>query len=313
MTTTLQVSDAAAVPAGRTAFVLSGGGSLGAVQVGMLAVLAEAGVQPDLLIGTSAGALNAAWVASHGMSERSLSELAAVWRGLRRRDLFPLQPARLLGAAVGESNCAFTSEGLAVLIRSHVDFDDLSQAPIELHVLASDLRSGEGVRLSSGPLVDAVCASAAVPGLYPPVIIDGRWLVDGAVAHNSGVEHAIALGATTIWVLPTGHACALHRPPASALGVALQALALLTQERLVTEIGVDRPGVSVRVFPPLCPLSVSAADFSQAAVLIDRARRASAEWLAAGNINLPSQERFLGLHDHARPRAEPHQVVGFSG
>lgn len=279
----------------------------------MLAALAEADIHPDLLIGTSAGALNAAWVASHGMSATSLADLAAVWRGLHRRDLFPLQPKQLLGAAVGESNCAFTSDGLVNLIRSHVDFEDLREAPIELHVLASDLRSGEGVRISSGSVVDAVCASAAVPGLYPPVTIDGRCLVDGAVARNSGVEHAIALGASTVWVLPTGHPCALRRPPTSALGVALQALALLTQERLVTEISVDRPGVDVRVLPPLCPLSVSAADFSQASALIDRARHASAQWMAAGNTDLPRQERFLGLHDHTSGRAEPHHVVSFFG
>lgn len=313
MTTTQPVPGLAAAPAGRTAFVLSGGGSLGAVQVGMLAALESAGVRPDLLIGTSAGALNAAWIASHGMSARSLSELAAVWRGLRRRDLFPLQPTHLLGAAVGDSNCAFSSEGLSTLIRSHIDFEDLGQAPIELHVLASDLRSGQGVRLSSGSVVDAVCASAAVPGIYPPVMIDGRCLVDGAVAHNSGVEHAIALGAQTIWVLPTGHPCALRRPPRSALGVALQALALITQQRLVTEVGVEHPGVNVRVLPPLCPLAVSSANFSHAAELIDRARRTSGEWLAAGNADLPSQERFLGLHDHTGPRAQHHQVVGFSG
>ena len=77
-----------------TAFVLSGGGSLGAVQVGMLQALAERGVEPDLLVGTSCGALNAAWVAGHGMSRTSLAELAAVWIGLRRRDIFPSMSLR---------------------------------------------------------------------------------------------------------------------------------------------------------------------------------------------------------------------------
>src|SRR6478672_7548151 len=86
-----------------TAFVLSGGGSLGAVQVGMLQALAAQGVEPDLLIGTSAGALNAAYVAGRGMGTRSLDDLAAIWAGLRRRDVFPLQPARLGAAAIGRA------------------------------------------------------------------------------------------------------------------------------------------------------------------------------------------------------------------
>ena len=82
-----------------TAFVLSGGGSLGAVQVGMLQALAARGIEPELLVGTSAGALNAAFVAGHGMSEPSLDSLAAVWTSLRRGHVFPLQPARLTAAA----------------------------------------------------------------------------------------------------------------------------------------------------------------------------------------------------------------------
>jgi NTE family protein len=275
----------------------------------MLQALRLAEVAPDLVVGTSAGALNAVWVATHGMSERSLAELADVWRGLRRREVFPFSPARVVGAVVGSSNSAFSSSGLATLIRDHIEVDDIEDTAIELHILATDLRSGEPVRLSSGLVGDAVRASAAVPGLYPPVLTAGRYLVDGAVAHQSGVEHAVALGAQTIWVLPTGHPCALDRPPQSAVGVALQALTLLTQERLITGVGTQHPDVTIKVLPPLCPLAVSAADFSHAAELIERARRTSTAWLAAGNDDLPRQERFLGLHDHTAPRSRADEKV----
>jgi NTE family protein len=301
-----KVAGDASPPPPRTAFVLSGGGSLGAVQVGMLQALGAAGAKPDLLIGTSAGALNSAWVATHGMSVRSLAELADVWRTLRRRDVFAFSPARAIGAVLGANNSAFTSAGLGRVIRDHIDIEDIADAAIELHVLATDLRSGSAVRLSAGPVVDAVMASAAVPGLYPPVRVAGRYLVDGAVAHQSGVEHAVALGARAVWVLPTGHPCALDRPPQSALGVALQALTLLTQDRLITGVGTDYSDVTVKVLPPLCPLAVSAADFGHAEELIDRARDASMAWLAAGNDELPDQERFLSLHDHTglEPRTD---------
>lgn len=92
-----------------TAFVLSGGGSLGAVQVGMLQALTARGVEPDLLVGTSAGALNAAYVAGHGVSGASLDDLEAIWSSLRRRDVFPLQPARLGASPIPSDSCRCTA------------------------------------------------------------------------------------------------------------------------------------------------------------------------------------------------------------
>lgn len=283
----------------RTAFVLSGGGSLGAVQVGMLQALSGAGVEPDLLVGTSAGAVNATWVAGHGMSSDSLGELAQLWRRLRRSELFPIHPDRLLGALLGRARAFSSSDRLGELVRTHAGFDDLTDAAIETHLLATNLLTGHPVLLSTGPVDAAVRASAAVPGLYPPVLIDGQHLVDGGVAHHSSLSDAVALGATTIWVLPTGYPCALLRPPRTAVGVALQALTLLIEEQLITEVATHSPDVTVKVLPPLCPLAVSAADFSQADQLIDRSRRDTARWLTEGGHELPAQERFLGLHEHS--------------
>src|SRR6185437_1518512 len=159
-----------------TAFVLSGGGSLGAVQVGMLQALAARGVEPDLLIGTSAGALNAGFVAGHGTSAAALDELAAIWAGLRRRDLFPLLPARLGAAAVGRAPSLCPNGSLRRLIEQHLVFDKLEDAAIPLHVVATDVRSGEEVVLSAGDPVDAILASAAIPAVFPSVRIDGRDL-----------------------------------------------------------------------------------------------------------------------------------------
>src|SRR5687768_2016671 len=145
-----------------TAFVLSGGGSLGAVQAGMLQALAARGVQPDLLIGTSAGALNAGYVAGHGLTGSSLDDLAAIWAGLRRRDVFPLQPTRLAAAAVGRAPSLCPSGALCGLVHDHVGIDRLEDAAIPLHVVTTDVRTGEEVLLSRGSAVDAIVASAAI-------------------------------------------------------------------------------------------------------------------------------------------------------
>ena len=159
-----------------TALVLSGGGSLGAVQVGMLMALGERGVEPDLLVGTSAGAINAAFVGGHGMGAEALDELAGLWRSLRRRNLFALRPVHGVLAVAGVRPSLFSAEPLRRLVEANLGYRDLLDARIELHLVTTDLSSGHEVMLSSGDAVSAVVASAAIPGVFPPVSREGRAL-----------------------------------------------------------------------------------------------------------------------------------------
>jgi NTE family protein len=281
-----------------TAFVLSGGGSLGAVQVGMLQALAERGVQPDLLVGTSVGALNAAYVAGHGTSSTALRALQTIWAGLRRRDVFPIQPARLGAAAIGRAPSLCTNEGLRRLIGRHVTFDRLEDAAIPLAIIATDVRSGEEIVLSDGHATTAVLASSAIPSIFPSVRIADRDLIDGGIADNAAVTQAVALGADVVYILPTGYACALEHPPTTPLASALQALTLLVEQRLILEVTQLADDHNIRVLPPLCPLSVSSADFRHGALLADRARDATGRWLDDDGPRLPHPERFLSLHGH---------------
>ncbi|HLM07242.1 MAG TPA: patatin-like phospholipase family protein [Blastococcus sp.] len=291
-----------------TAFVLSGGGSLGAVQVGMLQALAERGVTPDLLVGTSAGALNAVFVAAHGTSPASLDLLAGTWAGLRRDDVFPLRAPQMVLALAGARDALCTGSGLERLVRRHVGFARLEDAPIPVHLVTTDLLSGEEVLLSEGDVVSAVLASSAIPGVLPPVRRDGRTLVDGGLADNAAISQAVELGADRIFVLPTGYACALPVPPTRPLAVAVQALSLLVQRRLITDVALYADRVDLVVLPPLCPLRIGATDFRHAAELCRRARASSGRWLDSGAASLPRPERILGMHGHrAGPveRSEP--------
>jgi NTE family protein len=285
-----------------TAFVLSGGGSLGAVQVGMLQALAERGITPDLLVGTSAGALNAAFVAGHGTSPASLDLLAATWAALRRDDVFPLRAPQMMLALAGARDALCADTGLARLVRRHVGFALLEDAPTPVHLVTTDLLTGEEVLLSEGDAVSAVLASSAIPAVLPPVARDGRTLVDGGLADNAAISQAAALGAERIVVLPTGYACALSEPPTRPLGVAVQALSLLVQRRLITDVALYAGQVDLVVLPPLCPLRISATDFRHAEELIRRAHASAATWLDSGAAYRPRPERVLGLHDH-RARA----------
>ena len=286
-----------------TAFVLSGGGSLGAVQVGMLQSLAAHGIEPDLLVGTSAGAMNAAWVAAHGTSTASLAGLAGVWAHLRRSDVFPLDARTALRGLAGRSAGLVRPDSLRALVSAYAGIDDLSDATIPLHLVAADLVSGDDVTISSGSLADGVLASAAVPGVFAPVLVGGRYLIDGGVARRTGVAGAIALGATTIYVLPTGAACALSGPTTSALGTALHALTLLIERKVAHDVASCPVTATVKALPPLCPLRTSPVDFTRGAELVDRSRRASDDWIESGAVDLPQPERFLANHAHPRRTA----------
>jgi len=137
------------------------------------------------------------------------------------------------------------------------------------------------VLLSSGDAVDAIAASAAIPGIFPPVNIDGRGLMDGGVVNNTPVSHAVALGADRVWVLPTGYSCDLPALPHSALTMALHALTLTINHRLAVDIARFEQAVELHVIRPLCPIATSGSDFSHAATLIERSHAATREWLAA--------------------------------
>ncbi|OBK20917.1 alpha/beta hydrolase [Mycobacterium asiaticum] len=262
-----------------TAFVLSGGASLGAVQVGMLRGLGDAGITPDLIVGTSVGALNGGWIASRPDGP-GVDALADLWRSLSRNDVFPIRPMLGLLGFLGRRPNLVPDNGLRRLLTDNLEFTRLEDAPIPLHVVATDVLSGHDVLLSSGDAVDAIVASAAIPAVFPPVTIDGRHLVDGGVVNNTPVSHAVALGAERIWVLPTGYSCALPKPPTGVLAMALHALNLTINQRLARDVTRFEEVVDLRVIPQPCPIDISPADFSHSAELVERSYAATCEWLA---------------------------------
>jgi NTE family protein len=278
----------------KTAFVLAGGGSLGAVEVGMLRALAAAGLRPDLIVGASAGAINGTHFAADP-SPAGVARLEAVWRGITRRDVMPLGLRDLLRIALRRGEHMVDPRGLRRVLSQHLGDGRLEDAAVPVHVVATDRLLGTEVVLSRGPVVDAVLASTAIPGVFPPVTIDGRELIDGGVANNTPISTALRLGAQRIVVLPTGFACALKRPPGSAIGHAMHALSLLVGRQLMHDVERYRSEAALHVVPPLCPVDTSPYDYSAAGALIDRAARSTHEWIEGGGL-----ERSDGA---------PHQMV----
>ena len=282
----------------RTAFVLAGGGSLGAVEVGMLHALTEHGMRPDFVVGASAGAINGAYFASDP-TPQGVARLDQLWRGLIRRHVMPMRLSDLFRIVLRRDYLVDPS-GLRRLLEKHLPYPLLEQAPIPMHVVATDMVLGKEVLISSGSTVEAVLASTAIPGVFPPVLIGGRSLIDGGVANNTPISSAIGLGAQRIVVLPTGFACALKGQPKSAIGRALHALSLLVMRQLVSDIERYQTHVMLHVVPPLCPVDSSPYDYSACANLIDRATITTRAWIAGGGLRAPcGVPHELHEHGHA--------------
>lgn len=263
----------------RTAFVLAGGGSLGAVQVGMLRALLEAGIRPDLIVGTSVGALNGAYLAGHA-EPSSMDELAALWTSVRRRDVFPVSVPALARGLMGRRNFLFGSLGLRnVISRADLGYERLEDAPIPCHVVAADLDAAEVVVLSSGSVVDALLASAAIPGLFPSMLIGDRRLVDGSILASIPIAEAVALGASSIYVLPT---LPRHLHGASSAFVAMQhALSLLSLT--AADAAFDPAASQTTVFEIPAPAAagqLSLFNFAATHSLIDEAYRTTMQWMS---------------------------------
>ncbi len=281
----------------KTAFVFAGGGSLGAIEVGMLRELVSWGLVPEMVVGASAGAINGAYFACNPHVEGT-AKLETLWRSITRAEVLPWSWRSMLGMIAGNRGHLVESLGLKRLLSRHFGESRVEDAALPLHVVATDMHTGAEVVLSSGNIVSAVLASAAIPGVFPPVEMDGRKLIDGGVANNTPVSTAVRLGATRIIVLPAGFACAERRPPRGAMEHAFNALSLLVARQLVHDLERWRDHAHIAVVPPLCPLDISPYDYTRCGELIDRAAEATVAWLRADGLSSRRVPGALEPHSH---------------
>lgn len=263
----------------------------------MLAALTAHGLRPDLVVGSSVGAINSVFFAADPTSD-GVRRLENIWRGLRRRDVFPVGVTGLARWVTGRQGHLLSPAALARLLRDHLPVARLEQTVIPACVIATDLLRGAEVRLREGPALGALMASTAIPGLFPPVRVAERLLVDGAVANHTPISTAVALGASRILVLPAGFPCARVDAPQGPLAMALHALNLLTAHQLARDVDRYAAQVHLAVVPPLCPLATAAYEFTSAGEVIDRATAATTTWLEAGGLELASTGAMLTPHHH---------------
>ncbi len=193
------------------AFVLSGAGNRGPLEVGALRALLEQGIVPDLLVGTSAGAINASYLAAWGATVETTQNMQKMWASVDAGDVYPENLIEILWRVKSKNNSVYSSSGMRRVVTKAFPpnvkhFGDLK---IKLYTTATDLRSSRLILFGDdpqAPLVEAVLASAAIPAIHPPVAYQNLQLVDGGVVANVAASVAMDRGATVIYVINAGYA-----------------------------------------------------------------------------------------------------------
>jgi NTE family protein len=305
-----------------TAFVFSTGGARGALQVGELRALFEFGETPDVVVGTSIGSWNGALVA-RDPTPRVIEELTGVWRGLTTSRVLlgweprfpPMAPAytgAYVVAAMRRVTMGFPSlygdAGLRGIFAEHLAgwrFEDLA---IPFRVMASNISTGEIAVFGHGPLEMALLASAAIPGVFPPVRINGQTFVDGGALESSGIDVAISLGARRIFVLDAGYDASPeadeqlqrlisrdnhsgHEPSPHALAVLIERTAtMMGRYQLARALERIPPGIEAHIIRPTRMMGEATLDFDHAAQWIDTAYEHARDYLRDHVQPLPSAE-----------------------
>ncbi|MBR7744262.1 patatin-like phospholipase family protein [Phycicoccus sp. BSK3Z-2] len=235
-------------PTPRTAFVLGGGGVLGATQVGMVRALAAAGVRPDLVVGTSIGALNGAFVAADP-TPRGAERLAEVWDAVVRERVFVENPVRQAARVARSRTHLLSNAPLRHVVDGHLPVDTFEELAVPFQCVAARVEDAAAAWFSEGALVDPVVASCSVPGIFPPVEIDGAHHLDGGLVHSIPVGRALALGATRVFVLQVGRVEQALRPPRRPWEVGMVAFEIARRHRFVEEMAHLPEGVETHVLP----------------------------------------------------------------
>jgi len=258
------------------AFVFPGGGALGAYQVGVLAALTDAGVRADMLIGVSAGAVNASLFAWNQGAD-GLRRMEQIWRSLRRRDLLRLHPGRMVMALSGRRPSMIDNRYGKRWLERYLGVRRIEDSPIGLAIVATDLESGRAKAFTSGEVVSAALASSAFPGAYPPVERDGRWYIDGGVVADIPLDIAVDLGAKGALIIqvpshPEGPS------PRGAIEILLRASTFGVEAHGRTVLARPPEGLTV-IEIPAAASTVTTFAIGNAGAIIDEARSQTSAWL----------------------------------
>ncbi|MPZ87615.1 MAG: patatin-like phospholipase family protein [Nitriliruptorales bacterium] len=240
----------------RTVFVLGGGGLLGASEVGMLRALIEAGIRPDLVVGTSIGAMNAAMLAADP-STAGIGRLLRLWLEVDESGVFSGSLFGRVRNLARSGTHLHPNEPLRELLTESLPVQRIEDLPVAFQCVAASIERAAEHWFAEGDLVEAVLASAATPGLLPPVEIDGEHFFDGGLLNSIPVDRAVALGATEVYVLQVGRIEEPLQPPTRPWEVALVAFEIARRHRFAGEMAALPDTVTAHVLPTGDPVAAS--------------------------------------------------------
>ena len=230
------------------AFVLGGGGHLGAHEVGMLRALLERGITPDLVLGTSIGAINGAAVAADP-TPHAVERLTELWTGIQDTDALGGGVLGRLTTLARTRTHLHTNASLRRMLTEALPHSRIEELPTPFQCVAASIEEAREHWFTEGPLVDAILASAAVPGILPPVTIDGEHFLDGGIVNSIPVGRAIALGATTVYVLHVGRVDRPLQPPRWPWEVGMVAFEIARRHRFLGDLAQLPEHIEVHVMP----------------------------------------------------------------
>lgn len=261
-------------------FVLSGGANLGSLHVGMLKALLEAGIKPDVVVGTSIGAVNAAHLA-FDPSLDNLKALEQCWCSVRARDIFPFSPIQN-ARALFRKGAFFSSHRWRSFLTDRLQYENFEETAVPLRITATDYEEGRSVVFDSGPVVEAILASTSLPAIFPPHEIDGHCYLDGAISDQLPLKVALEAGAHTVYVMAVN----VPSPPLdrrSPFTILRHSLTILLFPRIRLD-ALDLPGEHPKlriVQVPSVSTQVSLWDMSRHEDLIAIAYESTKEFLEA--------------------------------
>ena len=258
----------------RVAIVLSGGGNLGALQVGMLRALLERGIRPDLVVGCSVGAVNGAALAADP-TLRGVAHLEELWR--RVADFRVMPPSRLPSPLqmARRGTAIHRNDGLRRLLEHGLLVPTFEQLRVPFTCVATDVDTAEEAWFERGSLVDAILASAALPAVFPPMVIDGRRYLDGGVVNDVPITRAVERGATRLYVLQTGVPEIPPTNPRRPFDVAVWAYWLARRNRLSRDLAALPPEVTYTLLVPPGRPRMRFDDFSRSEELVAQGHEAA--------------------------------------
>jgi NTE family protein len=227
-----------------TALVLAGGSSRGAIQIGMLQVLAEHGFVPDRVYGSSVGAINGAGFAADPTRD-GVERMAQTWLKLKRDDIY--RTGRLHGPwlYLQQREAVYANSGLRAIVEKGFPFERLEEAVLPIEVVATSLTDGGERWFTHGPAIEAILASAAMPAIFPPVEIKGEKYIDGGIVDNVPFQRALDAGATRIVILLCSPPVVVPPPSRRPVEGMVNALLIAIHARFVRDMAHLPEGVEV--------------------------------------------------------------------